>query len=145
MGTSCNRRSYSLVLAGLGVGKDLDQATFLTQDLTIWRRKCTRAWQRSPRIPSGLSNSTFADCRGTGGAIGAAGRVGAGKNGRTCDHESRGAHDIAEPAVDWFRFWLQDYEDPHPGKAEHYKCWRELKKMQTENEGKSSTAQPASN
>jgi len=32
-------------------------------------------------------------------------------------------------SVDWFRFWLQDYEDPDPAKAEQYKRWRELKKM----------------
>jgi hypothetical protein len=33
---------------------------------------------------------------------------------------------------DWFRFWLQGYEDPDPAKAEQYKRWRELKKMQDE-------------
>lgn len=33
-------------------------------------------------------------------------------------------------SVDWFRFWLQDYEDPDPAKAEQYKRWRELRKMQ---------------
>ena len=30
-------------------------------------------------------------------------------------------------SVDWFRFWLQDYEDPDPAKAEQYKRWRELR------------------
>src|SRR5260370_34142121 len=39
-------------------------------------------------------------------------------------------------SVDWFRFWLQDYEDPDPAKADQYKRWRELKKMQRENEAK---------
>jgi dipeptidyl aminopeptidase/acylaminoacyl peptidase len=32
--------------------------------------------------------------------------------------------------VDWFRFWLQDYEDPDPAKAEQYVRWRELRKLQ---------------
>ncbi len=39
-------------------------------------------------------------------------------------------------SVDWFRFWLQDYEDPDPTKAEQYKRWRELRKLQEENEKK---------
>lgn len=33
-------------------------------------------------------------------------------------------------SVDWFRFWLQGYEDPNPAKAEQYKRWRELRAMQ---------------
>ena len=37
-------------------------------------------------------------------------------------------------SVDWFRFWLQGYEDPDPTKAGQYKRWRGLKKMQEENE-----------
>ena len=36
--------------------------------------------------------------------------------------------------VDWFRFWLQGYEDPDPTKDEQYKRWRELKKLQDEND-----------
>jgi hypothetical protein len=32
-------------------------------------------------------------------------------------------------SVDWFRFWLQDYEDPDPTKIEQYKRWRELRKL----------------
>ena len=39
-------------------------------------------------------------------------------------------------AVDWFRFWLQDYEDPDPAKVEQYKRWRELRRLQQENENK---------
>ena len=39
------------------------------------------------------------------------------------------AHGIAGRSVDRFRFWLQDYEDPDPAKAEQYKRWRELKKQ----------------
>jgi dipeptidyl aminopeptidase/acylaminoacyl peptidase len=33
-------------------------------------------------------------------------------------------------SVDWFRFWLQDYEDPAPDKAAQYTRWRELRRMQ---------------
>jgi dipeptidyl aminopeptidase/acylaminoacyl peptidase len=36
-------------------------------------------------------------------------------------------------SVDWFRFWLQDYEDPDPAKADQYKRWRELRKLQEQN------------
>ena len=32
--------------------------------------------------------------------------------------------------VDWFRFWLQDYEDPDSAKVEQYKRWREMRRMQ---------------
>jgi hypothetical protein len=32
--------------------------------------------------------------------------------------------------VDWFRFWLQGYEDPDPAKVGQYKRWRELRKLQ---------------
>jgi len=42
--------------------------------------------------------------------------------------------------VDWFRFWLQDYEDPDPTKAEQYIRWRELRKLQRENEAKAKPA-----
>jgi dipeptidyl aminopeptidase/acylaminoacyl peptidase len=50
-----------------------------------------------------------------------------------------GAHVVTKPShrvvsqqgnVDWFRFWLQDYEDPDPAKIDQYKRWRELRKMQ---------------
>ena len=33
-----------------------------------------------------------------------------------------------ERNIDWFRFWLQGYEDPSPEKAEQYRIWREIKK-----------------
>jgi len=32
--------------------------------------------------------------------------------------------------VDWFRFWLQDYEDPDPTKAEQYQRWERLCDLQ---------------
>jgi dipeptidyl aminopeptidase/acylaminoacyl peptidase len=35
--------------------------------------------------------------------------------------------------VDWFRFWLQDYEDPDPAKTDQYARWRELRKLQEAN------------
>jgi dipeptidyl aminopeptidase/acylaminoacyl peptidase len=48
-------------------------------------------------------------------------------------------HGITNPAVrmvsqgtnvDWFRFWLQGYEDPDPARAEQYKRWRQLRDLQ---------------
>jgi len=35
---------------------------------------------------------------------------------------------------DCFRFWLQDYEDPDPAKAEQYARWRELRKLHEANQ-----------
>jgi hypothetical protein len=32
--------------------------------------------------------------------------------------------------VDWFRFWLQGFEDPAAAKAEQYHRWREMQKLQ---------------
>jgi hypothetical protein len=32
--------------------------------------------------------------------------------------------------VDWFTFWLKDYEDPDPAKTQQYERWRELRKLQ---------------
>ena len=46
--------------------------------------------------------------------------------------------------VDWFRFWLQDYEDPDPAKADQYTRWRELREMQGENDKQSTVPQSAS-
>lgn len=37
------------------------------------------------------------------------------------------------PDLDWFRLWLQDYEDPDPAKAAQYMRWRELRKLQCRN------------
>jgi dipeptidyl aminopeptidase/acylaminoacyl peptidase len=48
-------------------------------------------------------------------------------------------------SVDWFRFWLQGYEDHDPAKAAQYKRWRELKKMQAENDNKSARSEAAAN
>ena len=33
--------------------------------------------------------------------------------------------------VDWFRFWLQDYEDSDPAKVEQYKRWETLRAQHT--------------
>jgi dipeptidyl aminopeptidase/acylaminoacyl peptidase len=41
--------------------------------------------------------------------------------------------------VDWFRFWLQDYKDPDPAKAEQYKRWGELRKLREVSDRKPST------
>jgi dipeptidyl aminopeptidase/acylaminoacyl peptidase len=35
--------------------------------------------------------------------------------------------------LDWFRFWLQDVEDPNPAKAEQYTRWRKLRELQCAN------------
>ena len=32
-----------------------------------------------------------------------------------------------ERNIDWFRFWLQGYEDPDPAKREEFKRWRAMK------------------
>ena len=32
--------------------------------------------------------------------------------------------------IDWFRFWLQGYEDPDPSKADQYKRWEHLRELQ---------------
>jgi len=42
--------------------------------------------------------------------------------------------------VDWFAFWLKSEEDPDPAKALQYARWRELRKLQEQNEKKSANA-----
>jgi hypothetical protein len=42
--------------------------------------------------------------------------------------------------VDWFDFWLNGHEDADPAKAEQYARWRELKKMQEQNDAKAKAA-----
>jgi hypothetical protein len=37
--------------------------------------------------------------------------------------------------VDWFRFWLQDYEDQNPAKQEQYRRWRALRELQVSGGG----------
>ena len=53
-----------------------------------------------------------------------------------------GVHELVKPqqkylseqsAVDWYCFWLKREEDPDPAKAEQYKRWRELRKLQEAN------------
>ncbi|PMU28397.1 dipeptidyl aminopeptidase, partial [Pseudomonas sp. GP01-A8] len=34
---------------------------------------------------------------------------------------------VYERNVDWFRFWLQGYEDPNPVKKQQYAHWREMR------------------
>ena len=46
-------------------------------------------------------------------------------------------HGAAGGSVDWLRFWLKGEEDPDPAKVEQYARWRELRKLQEENEKKS--------
>jgi dipeptidyl aminopeptidase/acylaminoacyl peptidase len=45
-------------------------------------------------------------------------------------------YEIYERNVDWFCFWLKGEEDPDRGKAEQYKRWRELRRLQQQNEAK---------
>ncbi len=46
--------------------------------------------------------------------------------------------------VDWFRFWLQSYEDPDPAKAPQYARWRRLRVVRDSTEVKTtSAAKPA--
>jgi dipeptidyl aminopeptidase/acylaminoacyl peptidase len=49
-----------------------------------------------------------------------------------------GQHELQKPLerlasqqgnVDWFRFWLQNYEDPNPAKATQYRRWEMLRKL----------------
>jgi uncharacterized protein (DUF736 family) len=45
-------------------------------------------------------------------------------------HRKLGAADLwltQQRNYDWFRFWLQDYEDPNPGKIEQYARWRGMR------------------
>jgi hypothetical protein len=35
--------------------------------------------------------------------------------------------------LDWFRFWLQDYEDAVPEKEGQYARWRKLRELQCKN------------
>ncbi len=37
-----------------------------------------------------------------------------------------------QTAVDWFDFWLNGHEDPDPGKKEQYARWRELRRLEKE-------------
>jgi len=37
-------------------------------------------------------------------------------------------------SVDWFRFWLQGYEDPNPGKKTQYRRWEALRHLQEQNQ-----------
>lgn len=37
---------------------------------------------------------------------------------------------VYERNVDWFRFWLQGYEDPDPAKQKQYVHWREMRDQQ---------------
>jgi hypothetical protein len=43
--------------------------------------------------------------------------------------------------LDWYRFWLQDYEDPDPAKAEQYVRWRKLRDLQNADEAASGSTE----
>lgn len=42
-------------------------------------------------------------------------------------------HAIYNRNLDWFRFWLRDYEDPSANKADQYRRWRALRELQCRN------------
>ena len=44
-------------------------------------------------------------------------------------------YQMYERNVDWFGFWLKGEESADPGKADQYVRWRELRKVQDQNEG----------
>jgi len=45
--------------------------------------------------------------------------------------------------ADWFDFWLNGHEDSDPAKAEQYKRWREMKKLQEKESNEPATTQAA--
>lgn len=45
-------------------------------------------------------------------------------------------HSIASRNLDWFRFWLQDFEDTNPDKAQQYSRWRTLRQQQRAGAGR---------
>jgi dipeptidyl aminopeptidase/acylaminoacyl peptidase len=49
---------------------------------------------------------------------------------------------VYERNVDWFRFWLQEYEDTNPEKTGQYRIWREMKKAAKHHFGVSAHAGP---
>jgi len=49
-------------------------------------------------------------------------------------------YQIYERNLDWFRFWLKSEEDPAPSKTAQYIRWRELRKLEEQNEKKSTNA-----
>jgi dipeptidyl aminopeptidase/acylaminoacyl peptidase len=46
---------------------------------------------------------------------------------------------IQERNLDWFRFWLQGYEDPNPSKSEQYLRWRALWPIAVHESGRTQT------
>ena len=49
-----------------------------------------------------------------------------------------------QSAVDWYRFWLKNEEDPDPAKSEQYARWRELRKLQEQNSAQPEHVGPVS-
>jgi len=50
---------------------------------------------------------------------------------------------VYERNLDWFRFWLQGYEDPDPAKREQYVHWREMRDQQCKRLGGKSHPAPS--
>jgi dipeptidyl aminopeptidase/acylaminoacyl peptidase len=49
---------------------------------------------------------------------------------------------MQERYIDWFRYWLQNYEDPKPSKADQYARWRELRKLRNQLRDRQSADRP---
>jgi len=49
---------------------------------------------------------------------------------RHTKNQPKHRYSIYQRNVDWLNFWLRDYEDPDPAKADQYKRWHELRKLQ---------------
>jgi hypothetical protein len=50
---------------------------------------------------------------------------------------------VYERNVDWFRFWLQGYENPDPTKREQYVHWREMRDQQCKRLGSKGPPAPS--
>jgi dipeptidyl aminopeptidase/acylaminoacyl peptidase len=60
--------------------------------------------------------------------------------------EPKHRYSIYERNLDWMKFWLQDYEDPDPSKADQYVRWREIRKLRdAQSEAGTAAISPKSN
>ena len=98
----------------------------------------------SKRVVLVLTNVDYLDSSGLGAIIGlyVSARLAHCDAGRYCKRSVIGSHVITNPTqrlaadplnVDWFRFWLQGYEDPDPAKAGQYTRWQELCRLHETN------------
>jgi dipeptidyl aminopeptidase/acylaminoacyl peptidase len=57
-------------------------------------------------------------------------------------NQPRHRYSIYQRNLDWLNFWLRDQEDPVPAKAEQYKRWRELRKIDEKDHAQVSSSMP---